>query len=325
MVHFKDICGNKELKRHFSTALRTGNISHAYLLSGEQGSGKNMFADAFSAALLCEENGEEPCGRCKSCMQASSGNHPDILRVTHEKSVITVDDIREQLNSNVAVKPYASEYKVFIVDEAELMNEAAQNALLKTLEEPPEYVVILLLTESEDVLLPTIRSRCVRLNTRPLPASEVVEYLTQNYSVPDYRAATAAAFSGGNLGTAIAYITSEDSSEERTKVWNFLRNIDDLSIPEIAQAMQVEQSEREEVLDLFSLWLRDVLVFKSTGKAKKLILQNELHTIERAAKVRSFEALESAVLAIDEARRRLKSNVNADISLEMLALKLRDR
>ncbi len=325
MVHFKDICGNKELKRHFSTALRTGNISHAYLLSGEQGSGKNMFADAFSAALLCEENGEEPCGRCKSCMQASSGNHPDILRVTHEKNVITVDDIREQLNSNVAVKPYASEYKVFIVDEAELMNEAAQNALLKTLEEPPEYVVILLLTESEDVLLPTIRSRCVRLNTRPLPASEVVEYLTQNYSVPDYRAATAAAFSGGNLGTAIAYITSEDSSEERTKVWNFLRNIDDLSIPEIAQAMQVEQSEREEVLDLFSLWLRDVLVFKSTGKAKKLILQNELHTIERAAKVRSFEALESAVLAIDEARRRLKSNVNADISLEMLALKLRDR
>ncbi|MBP5184172.1 MAG: DNA polymerase III subunit delta' [Lachnospiraceae bacterium] len=325
MVHFKDICGNTELKRHFMTALRTENISHAYLISGEQGSGKNMFADAFSAALLCTENGEEPCGRCKSCIQAQTGNHPDIIRVTHEKSVISVDDIREQLNSNVVVKPYSSEYKVFIVDEAELMNEAAQNALLKTLEEPPEYVVILLLSESEDVLLPTIRSRCVRLNTRPLPTADVVEYLTANYGVPDYRATTAAAFSGGNLGAAIAFITTDGASEERTKVWDFLRNIDDLSIPQIADAMRIEASEREEVLDLFSLWLRDVLVFKSTGKAKKLILQNEVHSIEKAAKVRSFEALDRAVRAVDEARRRLKSNVNADISLEMLALKLRDR
>lgn len=324
MVHFKDIYGNKEVIRHFQTTLRFGNVSHAYLLSGEDGSGKNMLADAFSAALLCERGDIEPCGVCKSCIQAATGNHPDIIRVTHEKQLISVNDIREQLVSNVGIKPYSSEYKIFIVNDAELMNEAAQNALLKTLEEPPDYAVILLLSASEDMLLQTVRSRCVRLSTRPLTHAEVVDYLTKEQGQPDYFASTAAAFSGGNLGKAIEYVTSTEASERRSKALSLIKDVDDLTLAQI-QAELKDIPDRKEFLDLVTLWLRDVLMYKSTGNGKKLVFKNEEHAIEVYAKTRSFEALNRATEAVFTANSQLNSNVTPEVALELLILKLKDR
>ena len=109
--------------------------------------------------LQCEEGGTEPCGHCDSCKRPLAKNHPDIIMITHEKpNVITIDEIREQLINDVAIKPYCSHYKIYIVADSELMNPQAQNALLKTIEEPPEYAVIMLLTSNIDALLPTIRS-----------------------------------------------------------------------------------------------------------------------------------------------------------------------
>ena len=200
--YFHDICGNESLISHLQTALRLKSISHAYILNGEDGSGKRLIATAFTAALECSLGGDEPCGHCSSCMQMISGNHPDVSFITHEKSVISVDDIREQLNQLVLIKPYSSAYKVFIIDEAEKMNDQAQNALLKTLEEPPEYAVIFLLTNNENSLLETIRSRCVKLDTRPLPKEQIRAYLMEHLSLPDYQADLAATFSCGNLGEA---------------------------------------------------------------------------------------------------------------------------
>ena len=325
MVRFQDIYGNESVISHFQTALRTGNVSHAYLISGAEGSGKNMLANAFTAALLCKEGGVEPCGKCKSCIQAESGNHPDIIRVTHEKTIIGVDDIREQLNANVSIRPYSSEYKVFIVDEAELMNDAAQNALLKTLEEPPEYVVIILLSTSEEALLPTIRSRCILLNSRPLPKEAVSRYLSKNYSMPDYQADVAAAFSGGNLGRAIEYATSEEASEERTNILEMLRHIDELTLAELANAVKVPADRRNDVLDLLLIWIRDVMLCKASGNTKQLILKDESRSIAHVADTHSFEALERAAKAVEETRSRLNSNVSADLSMEMLLLAFSDK
>ena len=112
---FRDILGNESVVRHFQTALKQRSISHAYLLNGEDGSGKMMLATAFARALQCEEGGIEPCGHCQSCKQAVSGNHPDIRHVTHEKATIGVDDIRLQLNNDILVKPYSRPYKVYII------------------------------------------------------------------------------------------------------------------------------------------------------------------------------------------------------------------
>ena len=167
MANFKDIIGQKQAKEHFQTAIETGNISHAYIINGETGSGRRMLADAFAKALQCEKHpNADSCDGCKSCHQAESGNHPDIRYITHEKASISVDDIREQLNNDIQIKPYSSEHKVYIIPEANKMTEQAQNALLKTIEEPPAYAVIILLTDNLNALLPTIKTAPSRLLSR---------------------------------------------------------------------------------------------------------------------------------------------------------------
>lgn len=154
MLGFNDILGHEQIKEHFRNAVQTGKVSHAYILSGEAGMGRKSLANAFALSLLCEKGMEEPCMQCHACKQVLSGNHPDLIYVTHEKPAsIGVDDIREQINDTIQVRPYSSYYKIYIVDEAEKMTVQAQNALLKTIEEPPAYAVILLLTTNQDAFL----------------------------------------------------------------------------------------------------------------------------------------------------------------------------
>ena len=167
MGSFKDVVGHKDIINYIRNAVTENKVSHAYILNGERGSGKKMLANLFATTLLCEEQGPDPCNACHSCHQAESGNHPDIIRVTHEKpNTISVDDIRRQVNEDIQIKPYQGPYKIYIIAEADLMTVQAQNALLKTIEEPPAYAVIFLLTENAEALLPTITSRCVMLKLR---------------------------------------------------------------------------------------------------------------------------------------------------------------
>ena len=201
MFGFKDVLGHEHLIEHLQSAIAMGKVSHAYIFNGEKGSGKNFLADIFAATLQCEEKGTEPCGNCTSCKQAEGRNHPDIIRITHEKpNTISVDDIRQQLCGDIMIKPYKGPYKIYIVDEAEKLNIQAQNALLKTIEEPPAYAVILLLTTNAESFLPTILSRCVTLNLKPAKDSVVRKYLMEQVKFPDYLADICVAFAQGNIG-----------------------------------------------------------------------------------------------------------------------------
>ena len=147
MKGFKDVIGHNDIIQYIQNAVSQDKVSHAYILNGERGSGKKMLADLFAMTLQCEEHTPNPCGECHSCKQAKSGNHPDIIHVTHEKpNTISVDDIRTQVNNDIVIKPYSSPYKIYIIPEADLLSVQAQNALLKTIEEPPAYAVIFLLT-----------------------------------------------------------------------------------------------------------------------------------------------------------------------------------
>ena len=167
MGSFKDVVGHKDIINYIRNAVQEDKVSHAYILNGERGSGKKMLAALFATTLQCEKGEPDPCNVCHSCIQAESGNHPDIIRVQHEKpNTISVEDIRTQVNNDILIKPYQGPYKIYIISEADLMTPQAQNALLKTIEEPPEYAVIFLLTENAEALLPTITSRCVMLKLR---------------------------------------------------------------------------------------------------------------------------------------------------------------
>lgn len=326
-TRFSDILGNEAVIRHFQTALKEQSISHAYLLNGEDGSGKMMLATAFARALQCEEGGIEACGRCKSCMQAASGNHPDISYITHEKSIISVDDIRVQLNAAIQIKPYSAPYRVFVIDEAEKMNEQAQNALLKTLEEPPEYAVILLLVDNENLLLQTILSRVIRLDTRPLSDKVICDYLMKKLSIPDYHAQLSASFACGNLGRALRFASSSEFEERKNTILHLLRHLDEMTTSEVLSSIRPlieDKAAISDELDLILLWFRDVLILKASQKADDLVYRGEIAELRRYATTRSYSALNRVTLAVETARRRLKANVSAEIVFELLFLTMRD-
>ena len=264
MANFKDIIGQKQAKEHFQTAIETGNISHAYIINGETGSGRRMLADAFAKALQCEKHpNADSCDGCKSCHQAESGNHPDIRYITHEKASISVDDIREQLNNDIQIKPYSSEHKVYIIPEANKMTEQAQNALLKTIEEPPAYAVIILLTDNLNALLPTIQSRCVTINTKPISKEEIAGYLVSHLSMEREQAEIAAGFCQGNMGKAIRFANSKDFQEMKEDTLHLLKNIEHMDISEIVDSIRIFSQKKgmiDDYLDLMLLWYRDVLM-----------------------------------------------------------------
>ena len=178
MAGFKDIVGNEQIIEHLQNAISMGKVSHAYIINGPQLSGKMMIAEAFARALQCEKEGTDGCGECKSCHQADDHNHPDIIYVSHEKpNNISVDDIRTQLNNDIVIKPYSSKYKIYIVDEAEKMNQQAQNALLKTLEEPPAFAMFILATTEPHRVPATIISRCQRFDFRRIAPETIAARL----------------------------------------------------------------------------------------------------------------------------------------------------
>ena len=181
MAGFKAILGHEQIIEHLQNAVTMDKVSHAYIINGPDKSGKMMLAEAFAQTLECEKledvvknaaqpSDVEPCMECHSCKQAMTKNQPDIIYVRHEKpNTISVDDIRTQVNNDIVIKPYSSRYKIYMIDEAEKMNEQAQNALLKTIEEPPAYAILILLTTNAAAFLPTILSRCVTLNIKAVP------------------------------------------------------------------------------------------------------------------------------------------------------------
>lgn len=328
MAGFRDIIGQDQIKEHLRNALSSGKISHAYILNGEKSSGKEFIAKVFAMALQCEKDGEEPCQECHSCKQALSGNHPDIISVVHEKpNTISVDDIRAQVNNDVGIKPYSGPYKIYIINEAEKMTPQAQNAILKTLEEPPAYAVILLLTSNVDSLLPTILSRCVVLNMKPAPDDLVKKYLMEQMKVPDYKAEICVAFARGNVGKAKALASSEDFENVKAEALSLLKYIRDMELNEIIAAIKKITEYKLEIndyLDICAIWYRDVLLFKATNDANQLIFREEIQTIRRTAQRSSYEGIETVIEALEKAKRRLDANVNFELTMELLMLAIQE-
>lgn len=327
MKKFEDVIGHEQVIEHMQTAIEKDRVSHAYILNGEAGSGKKMLADIFAATLQCEEHGTTPCGKCKSCLQASSGNHPDIIKVTHEKASISVDDIRTQLNGDIDIKPYSSKYKIYIIDEADKMTEQAQNALLKTIEEPPAYGIIMLLVTNKNKLLQTILSRCVTLNLKPVSSDLITDFLMKEYQIPDYNAHISARFSQGNVGKAIRYSTSEEFNETKDKILHLLKYIENMQVYEILDGIKQLGEHKLEIydyIDIMILWYRDILLYKVTGNPNQLLFRAEYPYIKRQAERVGYDGIENIIRAMDKAKERLRANVNFDIALELMLLVIKE-
>ena len=328
MAKFTDIIGQEQIKEHLRNAVSTDKVSHAYIINGERSSGKEFIARVFAMALQCEKGEIEPCGECHSCKQALSSNHPDIIYVSHEKpNTIGVEDIRTQINGDIGVKPYSSRRKIYIMNEGEKMTVQAQNALLKTLEEPPEYAVILILTTQVEALLPTILSRCVVLNMKPVSDALVKKYLMEELAVPDYKANICVAFARGNIGKAKLLASSEEFEKVKDEAITLVKYINDMEISEIVKAIKKISEYKFDVndyLDILSVWYRDVLLFKATKDINSLIFKEEIQQIMRVSDRSTYEGIEIIVNALQQAKRRLEANVNFDLTMELLLLTIKE-
>lgn len=329
MMGFNNIIGHDEIISHLKNAIETGKVSHSYIFTGEPGSGKKLLASTFAMTLQCEAGGTEPCQKCESCKKAVGKNHPDIIMVSHEKpGTISIDEIRDQVIHDVAIKPYCSPYKIYIVADAGMMTVQAQNALLKTIEEPPEYAVIMLLTSNADSLLPTIQSRCVRLDLKVVDDSLVKQYLMERLQVPDYQAEIDVSYAQGSIGKAKEAATSQEFADMTQNALKILKYANSMEVYELADAIKNLSNEKQNIndyLDLFQFWFRDVLMFKATREIDNLVFKQEINFIKEQASERSYENIEKILEALEKTKVRLRANVNFELALELLFLTIREK
>ena len=322
MYGYSGLIGQEDLVSALKVAVDEDRISHAYIFQGEKGSGKGLLAEMFAMAIQCEKDYSEPCMECESCTKAIRGNHPDIITVHREKpDTISVDEIRKQVTEDVSIRPFAYPHKVYIIHDAQKMTPQAQNALLKTLEEPPEYAVIILTAENADALLPTVRSRCVTLSMRPVCDGDVAAYLMRELKMPDYQAEIFAALARGNIGRAVEMASSESFAEKMGESLNYLDHSKEITPDvrlDLVKKMADDKRGLSDYLEIFTLWFRDVLYLKATNEPDGLIFREQHRYIRNRAAVSSYEGLQIILDAIDKTRVRLAANVNAELALELL-------
>ena len=335
MLSFKDIIGHGDIINHFKLSIKNNKISHAYLLTGEDDSGKRVLADAYAMALQCIDLNPkasdikdiDSCRTCKSCKQALSNNHPDIISIVREKASIGVDDIRNQVNKDIQIKPYSSPYKIYIIDEAEKLTEQGQNALLKTIEEPPDYAIIILLTNNINNILQTIQSRCVVLQLKPVSKDSIQNYLMKEHEVPDYQAELSAVFAQGNVGKAIKYSSSEEFINIKNNTIHLLQQINNMENYEVVDFVKKLGKDKDDIiniLDLILLWYRDVLMYKVTKDPNLLLYKQEIMAISKHAKLISYEGIQNIIKEIDKAKARINANVNLETTLLLMLFTIKE-
>ncbi len=316
-------CGSPRFQAERS-AIAKGRGSHAYLLEGPAGIGKCSFALAAACTFLCTGE-QKPCFACAACRKVLDGLHPDVHTVKPEKNMLKVDQVRAVI-STVYETPYEGGAKIYVIHDFHLANEQAQNALLKTIEEPPEYGIVILMTSNISALLPTIQSRCLTMEFRPLSTAVVESYVKEHCQVPDYQARASAAFAQGNLGKAMRYAKSEDFIERKDHIISLLRHVEQMDLSEMLAVIKDLGTRKDEVrdyIDLMVLWYRDVLLFKATKDINQLLFQDEASYISREASHRSYEKIEEILQAFEKAKVRLRANVNFDITMELMLLTLK--
>lgn len=329
MEKFSDVIGHNDIISYMKYANQNNKLAHAYILSGESGMGKTILTELFVKSIMCEniENGE-PCGECITCIKITNNNHPDVKILTKEKKEISIGEVREQINKDVEIKPYIANKKIYIIPEAQSMNQLAQNAILKTIEEPPEYATIILHASSSEALLKTIQSRCVVLNLKNISDTKVINYLIDCEKLSEYEAKTCAAFAQGNIGKAIKLSRSEDFNELKKVSIKMLQQINTSKVDrynELLKEIVSFKNNSEDFFDVLAVWYRDILIFKSTNDTNRIIFQDNTLDIKKASGIYKFEQIEQVFKEIEIAKLRLKANINYELVMELLLRKLKEQ
>ncbi len=311
--------------------MERGALAHAYLLAGPPHVGKMTLALNLAQALNCESE-EMPCGQCQTCQKVNSGNHADVQIIglvqnedAAEAKLISIDQVRDMQHS-ASLPPFEGKCKVFIIEDAELLSVEAANCLLKTLEEPTEKVVFLLLTTNEKLLPETVVSRCQRLELTPLPSPEMEAALQKQWGIEPQRAKLLSRLAKGCLGWAITAASDDQILQERAEklehLYEVIRSDTEKRFDHAAQlAAKFSQSRAavQEILDLWLGWWRDLLLVKA-GCPDYVTNTDQLNVLNDMARNSTMEGIRDCLGSLKSAKRQLELNVNARLVLEVLML-----
>ena len=312
----KSIVGHQQILQQFNHAIASKRVAGAYLFAGPTHVGKETVAVDLARSMNCLAWDEGPCGACLSCRKIEDGNHPDVHIIRPSGAWTRIDQIRA-LQKQIVYRPFEGKQKVYILAEAERMNQEAANCLLKTLEEPPPESVLILLTANLAALLPTVRSRCQIINFHPMQISELAGLLMQQFGVEREHAVSVATLSGGAVGKALALIQGADthSGEDIPEI---ITTSERLAAFRLAE----ELSQRPEELDLLVIWYRDLLLLHQGAPDGLLTHIHAVKSLRLIASHFSRLQLQSAIKTIFQTKELIKRNVNATLALEVMALKL---
>lgn len=287
---FNNIIGNNEIKKNLKALIDSNTVSHSYIFSGISGIGKFLFAKEFAKAILCLNSEERPCEHCKACEGFDNSNNPDITIIDEHDESIKTEQIKKMTNE-VLEKPIQSSKKIYIINNCENMTKEAQNSLLKTLEEPPEYVIMLLITNNENLLLNTIKSRCIKIQFNKLSDEEIQEYFYKNSEKINNKMLKTF---GGSIGKAIELNDKLELYEKIDQNFHEIENLNELQIIKIKETVFSDKEDIFSILDYINTIFYDK------------ILKNP-HEVNKFQK---------CIEVIEETKLRLKKNSNYDMTID---------
>lgn len=304
----RDFIGHEALINNFKQRCLKNTLSHAHLIAGEDGVGKGKLANILAKFIL---NGD------------LDREYVDIINYSSEKSSFGVDDVRDIIEE-VYKKPFEKDKKVIIIYEGNKLTIQAQNALLKTIEEPPKGVYIIILCESLGLILDTIKSRCEIYKLKPLTKSELYEYIKiKKFNYDENEIKSAIAFSEGVPGRINRYFNDDKLRELRNNIVILIKNLNKNDLEDILQqeeSFSNLKNDKEEVLNIFGLFIRDILINKEIENEEFIINSDKLEDIKELTKEMSFKKLNNMIKTIEEARRNIKSNVSWGMTLRVMLM-----
>jgi len=317
-MSFARIRGQEKAIEYLARALTDGSLAHAYLFAGPAGVGKTTTALNFAKAILCPSRSvHEPCDRCSSCRRIDSMSHPDVMVLAPSKTAsgVSIEQIREMIRV-VSLKPFEAAKKVCIVEKADAMTPQASNALLKTLEEPAEDSIIIVIASSARALVPTIVSRCHIIRFFPMAYADAEKVLTQEYAFKESEAYYLAHLASGRIGEAIRLRESGAYEKRNTIIDSLIRREPNL----YDQAADMPESlDAEMILDISLSWFRDLAIAKTGSDERLLFNIDKKGEIARQAAGEDLERLHESIGSILALKASLKAKANPKLVLGVLS------
>lgn len=312
------IIGHQQIIEQLQHTVASDRIAGAYLFVGPTGVGKETVARYFAQLIFCQQEAQPPtvCGACLACRKVDSGNHPDLQFIRPDGSELKIGQIRE-LQKQIIYEPLEANRKVYILTDVDRMNDPAENALLKTLEEPPASSVLILLTSNIRVLLPTTRSRCQILQFHPMSPQELTEILVEKFSVAPEQATTLAIAADGAIGKALARLEKGDVLSE--EVPEILRATDPLAAFRLAEHFK----DNPETLGELVTWYRDLLFLQQGAPSDFITHIYSVEELQRIVPRYSHLRIQQAIQTVFDTKSLIENtNTNATLALEVMCLKL---